>query len=412
MTARQRRLHEHNVHVNFTGENDDQMDGPRDRPNLNLDKLPTPAAAHHSWADRVVPSGQGPATPELHNLNSPFYLGLEKGDGYITHHTSEAAPVSSQPSAEDQPGSPLHEMPSEIAEKTEHTSNHISSSKSNDPEKASIEQEPDADRKLTAIRYTHNLRQAPKQTFAQTLRPYNGRQSHANWFLVAARPFVLYSYPAIFWSSCIYSCSVGWLIILSECVSTVYRNRETYNFTPLQVGLVYISPFVGGVLGTAVAGRFSDIVVRYMSRKNGGVYEPEFRLTMAIPIMLATAIGLMGFGWSVEEHDAWIVPTVFFGIISFGCSLGSTTSITFAVDSYRQYAGEALVTLNFSKNVLHGLIWSLFFPEWLAKDGPKKVFLVIGGLQIAACLLSIPVYIYGKRARMWTVRRAAMDRFG
>ena len=148
----------------------------------------------------------------------------------------------------------------------------------------------------------------------------------------------------------LYSLSIGWLIVLSESVSTVFENKATYNFTPLQAGLVYISPFVGGVLGTAVAGKVSDIIVRYMSRRNDGVYEPEFRLVMAIPIVIATCIGLMGYGWSAEERDNWIVPTVFFGIISFGCSLGSTTSITFAVDSYRQYAGEALVTLNFSKS--------------------------------------------------------------
>lgn len=73
---------------------------------------------------------------------------------------------------------------------------------------------------------------------------------------------------------------------------------------------------------------------------------------MAIPITISTVIGLMGFGWSVEERDNWIVPTVMFGVISFGCSLGSTTSVTFVVDSYRQYAGEALVTLNFSKSTL------------------------------------------------------------
>src|SRR5438045_6733925 len=47
-----------------------------------------------------------------------------------------------------------------------------------------------------------------------------------------------------------------------------------------------------------------------------------------------------------RSRDRWIVPTIFFGVISFGCSLGSTTAITFCVDSYRQYAGEALVTLN------------------------------------------------------------------
>ena len=148
-----------------------------------------------------------------------------------------------------------------------------------------------------------------------------------------------------------------------------------------------------------------------MSRRNGGVYEPEFRLVMAMPITVATCIGLMGYGWSAQEKDRWIVPTVFFGIISFGCSLGSTTSITFAVDSYRQYAGEALVTLNFSKNIFHGLVFSLFFNRWLEADGAKNVFLAIGGIQLACLATTVPMYIYGKRARMWTVRRNFMERF-
>ena len=166
------------------------------------------------------------------------------------------------------------------------------------------------------------------------------------------RPFILFAYPAVLWSSLVYSLAVGWLIVLSESVAHVYRDHESYNFTALQVGLVYISPFVGGVLGTAVAGKISDLIVRYMARKNDGVYEPEFRLVMAIPITISTVIGLMGFGWSAEEKDNWVVPTVFFGVISFGCSLASTTAVTFVVDSYRQYAGEALVTLNVCKSML------------------------------------------------------------
>jgi hypothetical protein len=183
----------------------------------------------------------------------------------------------------------------------------------------------------------------------QTLKLWNGRLRQDSWIRVAIRPFILFAYPAVLWSTVVYSLSIGWLIVLSETVAGIYR-KAPYNFTALQTGLVYLSPFVGGVIGTAVAGKVSDIIVRFMSRRNGGIYEPEFRLVMAIPIALATSIGLMGFGWSAEAHNSWIVPTLFFGIISFGCSLGSTTAITFCVDSYRQYAGEALVTLNFSKS--------------------------------------------------------------
>ncbi|KAF4448197.1 hypothetical protein F53441_8358 [Fusarium austroafricanum] len=259
--------------------------------------------------------------------------------------------------------------------------------------------------------YTHNLRQQPPKSFVQQLKPWHGRLNSDKWLKVMVRPLILFAYPAVLWSSAVYACSVGWLIVISESIAMIYRNKESYNFTALQTGLVYISPFIGGILGTGVAGKVSDIIVKIMSRRNGGLYEPEFRLVMAIPILISTCIGLMGFGWSAEEKDHWMVPTFFFGVVSFGCSLGSTTSITFCVDSYRQYAGEALVTLNFSKNILHGLVFSLFVTHWLQGDGPKRVYIWIGIIQLLLMLCTIPMYIYGKRARMWTVRANLMEKF-
>ncbi|BCS22844.1 putative MFS transporter [Aspergillus puulaauensis] len=261
------------------------------------------------------------------------------------------------------------------------------------------------------VQYTNRLRERTTIPYTHYLRVWNGRMSHDRWIRVAVRPFILFAYPAVLWSAVVYALSVGWLIVLSELVSHIYQDKESYNFTSLQTGLIYISPFVGGLLGTAVAGKISDIIVRYMTRRNGGVYEPEFRLVMAIPIALSTTIGLMGFGWSAQEKDAWIVPTIFFGLVSFGCCLGSTTAITFCVDSYRQYAGEALVTLNWSKNVFHGLIFSLFVVDWMEIDGARMVFVALGVIQFGLLLFSIPMYIYGKRARMWTVRKRLMERY-
>lgn len=260
--------------------------------------------------------------------------------------------------------------------------------------------------------YTQHYSSAPPKSFVQTLKPYSGRLSKDNWLKVACRPFILFAYPAILWSTVVYALSVGWLIVLSESVSVVYESKTSYGFTPLQAGLVYLSPFIGGVLGTAVAGKVSDIIVRWMSKRNGGIYEPEFRLVMAIPVALTTAMGLMGYGWSAEaDPNVHWGPTIFFGVISFGCCLGSTTAITFAVDSYRQYAGEALVTLNFAKNILHGLVFSLFFNEWLVHDGSKLVFLCLGGVQLFFLLWTIPLYIYGRRFRLWTAEKNLMERF-
>ena len=286
------------------------------------------------------------------------------------------------------------------------TANHVRPHGEHDAEKAV----PNQDGQSPGRAYTHNLRHLPARTFVQQLRPFHGRLSNDSWLKVMVRPFILFSYPAILWSAVVYACSVGWLIVISEAMAMIYQDSDSYNFDALQTGLVYLSPFIGGLLGTAVAGKVSDVIVRAMSRRNGGLYEPEFRLVMAIPIIITTVIGLMGFGWSVEERDHYMVPTVFFGVISFGCSLGSTTSITFCVDSYRQYAGEALVTLNFSKNILHGFIFSLFFTHWLSDDGPKMVFIYTGIIQLILMLGTIPLYIYGKRWRMWTVRKNLVER--
>jgi hypothetical protein len=336
-----------------------------------------------------------PETPHLHSLNSPWYLGLERNHDYLSHDAEETTSTEPEDEKAEEHSAPvastLHEdANSELA--------------------AAPKKSPEDPPTPKLFRYTTNLRHAPPKTYLETLRPWNGLLTKTSWFRVMLRPFILFAYPSVLWSTLVYSLSIGWLIVLSESVASIYRNKASYNFSALGTGLVYMSPFVGGILGTAVAGRVSDIIVRFMARRNGGVYEPEFRLVMAAPVAVATAIGLMGFGWSAQERDLWIVPTIFFGIISFGCSLGSTTAITFCVDSYRQYAGEALVTLNFSKNIFHGLVFSLFFPHWLASDGPKRVFLTIGGIQIACLLTTIPMYIFGKRARMMTVRKNWMEK--
>ncbi|OCK83457.1 MFS general substrate transporter [Lepidopterella palustris CBS 459.81] len=261
------------------------------------------------------------------------------------------------------------------------------------------------------IDYTEYYREHAPKTYIECLKIYNGTFSDVGWFKIFLRPFILYVYPSIVWSAVVYSLSIGWLIVVSETISIIYRNPKTYHFTSLQVGLIYVSPFIGGLLGTLGGGKVSDIMIKIMAKHNHGVYEPEFRLFMVIPVAISSGIGLMGFGWSAQDHDAWVVPTVFFGIIGFGCALGASTAVTFCVDSYRQYAGEALVTLNFSKNILHGLVFSFFVGEWVQSSGSKQVFCVIGGMHLAFLILTIPMFIFGKRCRMWTVRKNFLEKF-
>lgn len=67
-----------------------------------------------------------------------------------------------------------------------------------------------------------------------------------------------------------------------------------------------------------------------------------------------------------------------------------------------------MLTFAFHADVFHGLVFSLFFNKWLDADGSKAVFLALGGIQLGCLLFTIPMYIFGKRARMWTVRKKMM----
>ena len=286
--------------------------------------------------------GQPNPTPELHNLNSPYYKEKAGEGDYFSLKI---------PSAEKTTGTghvPSTETPSISNPIQKHVT--LSPLDANEEKTPNLEGPSEHPSNPGNVPYTQFYRTAPAKSFRQNLSIYHGRLNKDNWLKVAVRPFILFAYPAVLWSAMVYALSVGWLIVLSESVTVIYKNKASYNFNSLQTGLIYLSPFVGGILGTVVAGKISDYIVRFMARRNDGVYEPEFRLVMAFPVAIATTIGLMGFGWSAQERDAWIVPTLFFGVMSFGCTLGSTTAITFCVDSYRQYAGEALVTLNFSKS--------------------------------------------------------------
>lgn len=244
------------------------------------------------------------------------------------------------------------------------------------------------------------LPRALPKSFRNRLHIVSGRHSSDKWWMVALRPMYLYAYPGVFYGALVYSLAVVWLIVISEVLSEIFR-AAPYGYSAQTIGLFYISPFVGGILGSLSAGIFGDKVTRMVVRANHGVYEPEFRLFMLIPSTLFTCIGLMGYGWSAHELDPWIAPVIFFGCLSFGSSMASTTAITYTIDCYKMFAAEALVSFNFAKNII-GFVFSLFNNHAYASLEGKRLFVIYGCVQLFVGLLGIVFYVYGKICRAWT----------
>ncbi|KAF3993252.1 hypothetical protein FT663_00526 [Candidozyma haemuli var. vulneris] len=244
-----------------------------------------------------------------------------------------------------------------------------------------------------------SLASTPK-SFKNRLALTSGRHTPDKWWQVALRPFFLYLYPSVLYGSLVYSMAVVWLIVISETVSEIFKGEE-YGYSSQTVGLFYLGPFIGGVLGSLTTGFIGDRLVRYFASKNHGIYEPEFRLIMLIPATILECFGLMGYGWSAEDTQPWIAPVIFFSCLSFGSSMASTTAITYTVDCYKMFAAEALVSFNFAKNFL-GFIFSLFNTDVYFARGGKDTFVIYGVVQMFLSLCGIGIYMYGKKFRAWT----------
>jgi hypothetical protein len=59
--------------------------------------------------------------------------------------------------------------------------------------------------------------------------------------------------------------------------------------------------------------------------------------------------------------------------------------------------------MSFTKNVF-AFGMSFYMNDWVASQGVRDAFFVIGGITIAISLATIPMYIYGKRARSFAFR--------
>ncbi|KAE8143115.1 major facilitator superfamily domain-containing protein [Aspergillus pseudotamarii] len=248
-----------------------------------------------------------------------------------------------------------------------------------------------------------------RHSWAKELLPYSGYVNHVSFWNTIIRPFYLLASPPVLWAVLLFTNCIAWLVGISLTLSQIF-SAPPYNFSVMGVGATNLSSFVASVLGTFSAGPLIDGLVTRMSKMNGGIFEPEFRLPIMLTYLLFTSTGFFAWGQSSYAQDPWPVPVIVcLGMINFGVQLGTTGVVTYIVDCHREKAGEAFATMNFLKNLFaFGL--SFYLNGWIDSQGVRNCFFTIGGITMAAALCTIPMYIFGKRARSWVHRHGIADR--
>lgn len=81
----------------------------------------------------------------------------------------------------------------------------------------------------------------------------------------------------------------------------MYLPYPPYNFSAAGVGLFNLPPLIGAILGSGLGGPVNDRWVLWMAQRNGGVFEPEMRLWLSFPAIVACPVGMLLFGLGIAD---------------------------------------------------------------------------------------------------------------
>lgn len=147
-----------------------------------------------------------------------------------------------------------------------------------------------------------------KDSYAQSLKVFHGTLTHEPIYKMALRPFGLIFLPPVLWAALVQAATIGFLVAVTSNVSVAFD--DAYEFEPYQVGLCFIAAIVGSIVGIPAGGQLGDWVADMLTRRNGGMREPEMRLPAMVLSTLTGPLSLLLYGFGIQYGLHWMCPTV------------------------------------------------------------------------------------------------------
>lgn len=191
----------------------------------------------------------------------------------------------------------------------------------------------------------------PRISFAARLRPYSGTYSDKPlWRLVLDPVLVCYN-PAMIWAICLMSFPTLWIVAINLLTAQIFSGPP-FLLTTTELGYLNAGPLIGGLLGSLVAGAVSDPIIKFLSRRNKGVYEPEFRLVMALPAVILATLSYFLFGALIRQGKSPAGMAALWGTATASLQFMMMAVGTYCVDAYRNSSVEIFIATMVAKNFL------------------------------------------------------------
>ncbi|KAH7884843.1 major facilitator superfamily domain-containing protein [Phlebopus sp. FC_14] len=243
------------------------------------------------------------------------------------------------------------------------------------------------------------------KSFMQRLQFFNRRYaSNEMLFTMAYRPILLLRFPVIFWAGFQYGACLVWYNVLNATCSLILSDPP-YDFRASFVGLTYIGPLIGMLIGTLYSGWIGDrFAVSYARRRTHGTREPEHRLWLMVLSLLLCPASLILWGVGASRGVPWAGLVVGMGMISCATGVGSALSIGYAIDAYRELSGEVMMAVILVRNTLSFVIGYGITP-WLHNMGYQNTFVSAAFVGLAITMTFFVVIKWGKAWRVSSGKR-------
>lgn len=110
-----------------------------------------------------------------------------------------------------------------------------------------------------------------RKSYLRELLPYSGYWAKVSFWRTFLQPFAMMASPVVLWATILFTTCISWLVLISVTLSQIF-SAPPYNFSVAAVGASNLSSFVATLIATALAGPIVDGCIKFMSKKNNGVF--------------------------------------------------------------------------------------------------------------------------------------------
>lgn len=215
--------------------------------------------------------------------------------------------------------------------------------------------------------------------------------------------------PTTLWLLLLNGANLGTYVFEASTFSSILM-APPYNFSFDALGYVQAGQIVDCLVFLPLLGYGGDLIIRTLSRRNNGLYKPEYRLlVIAIPAIVGVICGII-YGEAASNPDKWSVASIVVGYnASYFAFLGANiVGITYAVDSFPFRAAPFLVVICAGRGFISFGLSYATLPA-VATLGYAKTMIVEEVICAAFALLAIPMYFFGPRIRAYVQRWCGAD---